>query len=167
MRNGWPIGALDISVAFLKGVTYQELAQLTGEPMREVNFYLPASNTPTLRKVPGFEDFDPQREVLHCDKPGTGTIDAPKAFSLQLRLVTTRRCKLVCSSVDGELCFRHESGQLVCIVTKHVDDLKIAGMPSVVQEVLMELQKVFRELKVTWNTFLNRCSTRKTRRRLR
>ena len=85
VRNGWPICTLDISVAFLKGVTYEELSKLTGEPMREVNFYLPANCIPILRLVPGFEDFDPQREVLHCDKPGTGLTDAPRAFSIKLK----------------------------------------------------------------------------------
>ena len=29
VRNGWPICTLDISVAFLKGVTYEELSKLT------------------------------------------------------------------------------------------------------------------------------------------
>ena len=34
------------------------------------------------------------------------------------------------SSVDPELCPKHDyNGQLVCIMTKHMDDLKIAGVP--------------------------------------
>ena len=44
--RGWAIATTDISKAFLQGVTYEELAKLTGEPQREVNFYLPASNIP-------------------------------------------------------------------------------------------------------------------------
>ena len=60
VRNHWPICTADISKAFLQGVTYEQLAQMTGEPMREVNFYLPASNIPLLRQPPGFENFDPQ-----------------------------------------------------------------------------------------------------------
>ena len=63
VRHGWPICTLDVWVAFLKGVTYEELAKLTGEPMREVNFYLPAVCIPLLRTVRGFEDFDPRTEV--------------------------------------------------------------------------------------------------------
>ena len=39
-------------------MTYEELSKLTGEPVREVNFYLPASNIPLLRQLPGFEDLD-------------------------------------------------------------------------------------------------------------
>ena len=144
VRRKWDIARTDISKAFLQGVTYEELARLTGESLREVNFYLPSSNIHLLRQVPGFEDFNPQEEVCHCDKPGTGSVDAPKAFSIKLRGVSSRNCKLVNSRVDPELCFRHnERGQLVCVMTKHVDDLKIAGEPSVVREVLTELQKVF------------------------
>ena len=82
------------------GVTYEQLAELTGEPMGEVNFYLPANNIPLLRQIKGFEDFDPQTEVLHCDKPGTGLVDAPRAFSIQLKGVTEKKCQMVSSQID-------------------------------------------------------------------
>ncbi len=39
--RGWDIANTDISKAFLQGVTYKELAEMTGEPLREVNFDLP------------------------------------------------------------------------------------------------------------------------------
>ena len=54
-NRGWPIACTDISKAFLKGVTYKELHEATGEPLREVNFYLPHYCTPLIRQVPGFE----------------------------------------------------------------------------------------------------------------
>ena len=57
--RGWDILTTGISKAFLHGVTYEELAKLTGEPFREVKFFLTASNIALLRKVPGFEMFDP------------------------------------------------------------------------------------------------------------
>ena len=57
---------------------------MTGEPLREVNFTLPSQ----LRQIPGFESFDPVTEVLHCDKPGTGSVDAPRCFSIKLGRVT-------------------------------------------------------------------------------
>ena len=92
VRQGWDIATTDISKAFLQGVTYEELAELTGETQREVNFYLPKNQISIRRKVPGFEDFDPNTEVLHCDKPGTGLVDAPRAFSLKLARVTAWVC---------------------------------------------------------------------------
>jgi hypothetical protein len=70
-------------------------------------------------------------------------------------MVTKDRCKLVPSTVDPEMRFRHESGRLVCVMTKHVVDLKIAGEPEIVKQILVELQKVFGELKVTYNSFIN------------
>jgi len=64
---------------------------MTGDPLREVNFYLLADNIPLLRMIPGFEDFDPQHEVLRCDELGTGLGDAPLAFSIKLSRVTDKR----------------------------------------------------------------------------
>ena len=124
--------------------------------MREVNFYLPASSIPILRRVKGFENFDPTKEVLHCDKPGTGLVDAPRAFAIKLRKITRDECHMKPSLIDPELCFRHSSkGELICLMTAHVDDLKIAGEPHVVQEMLQKLQATFGELKQTWNFVLN------------
>ena len=106
--RGWDICTTDIYKAFLQGVTYEELAKLTGEKQREVNFCLPASNTPLLRNVPGFENFDPAKEVLHCDKPGTGLVDAPLAFSIELGMVTRDKCGLIPSKIDPEFLLQME-----------------------------------------------------------
>ncbi len=76
----WDIANTDISNAFLQGITYKELAEMTGEPLREVNFFLLAYCIPFLRKIPGYENFNPATEVLHCDKPGTVCNDAPRCF---------------------------------------------------------------------------------------
>ena len=38
--RGWAMAAIDIRKAFLKGVSYDELSQETGETRREVNFEL-------------------------------------------------------------------------------------------------------------------------------
>eukprot|EP00974_Lingulodinium_polyedra_P003243 304167-Lingulodinium_polyedra.AAC.1 len=69
--------------------------------------------------MPGFEDFDPQTEVLHCDKPGTGLVGAPRAFSVKLKSATDGKCKMRSCLVDAELCMRHDWGKLVAILTKH------------------------------------------------
>ena len=163
VMRGWDIGTTDISKAFLQGVTYQELSEMTGEPVREVNFYLPARSSNLLRQVPGFENFDPFNEVLHCDKPGTGSVDAPRCFSLKLSACTTNDCGMTSSSVDPELCMLHEwkNGEyvLTCLLTKHVDDVKIAGNKETVLKVLQKLQAVFGPLKIEWSQFTN-CGVR-------
>ena len=75
---------------------------MTGEPIREVNFHLPPDTVSILRQVPGFETFDPFKECLHCDKPGTGLIDAPRAFRMQLQQAL-ETIGLKSTSVDHEL----------------------------------------------------------------
>jgi hypothetical protein len=107
----WDICTADISKAFLHGVTYEELAKLTGKKQREVNFYLPASNIALLQKVPGFEDFNPAKEVLHCDKPGTGLVDAPLAFSIKLSMVTLDKCGLIPSKIDPRVLLPTRQGR--------------------------------------------------------
>ena len=106
--RGWDLCTTDISKAFLQGVTCEELAALTGEPVREVNFYLPAYNISMLKQVPGFETFDAQTEVLHCDKPGTGSVDAPRAFSVKLKRLLTKEGKMAVVTVDNELLVLHD-----------------------------------------------------------
>ena len=141
-------------------VNLKELAKLTGETPREVNFYLPADDVALLRTIPGFENFDPLREVLHCDKPGTGLADAPRAFQIKLSMILSNKCRMYPSKIDAELCFRHDDqGRLVCVMTIHVDDLKIAGEPQVVDSILAELGRQFGELTVQRGCFTN-CGTR-------
>ena len=160
--RGWDLCTADISKAFLQGVTYEELAKLTGEPVREVNFWLPPSNIPLLRKVPGFETFDPTKEVLHCDKPGTGLVDAPRAFNMKLKMITRDKLGFASSSTDAEFCTTYTRGELACLLAIHVDDLKIAGEPAIVKQVLTALQTELGEMKIIWHDFTAVCSTFKT-----
>ena len=103
----------DVSKAFLQGVTYKELAELTGEPIRDVSFSLPHSSVPTLQKLQDFHDFDPNHEVLGCTKPGTGLVDAPRAFSIKLARVTRDICGMQQRSGDPELEVLHQGGALI------------------------------------------------------
>ena len=155
----WDLVTTDISKAFLQGVTYEELAATTGEPLREVNFDLPAYCIPILRQIPGWENFDPRTEVIHCDKPGTGCNDAPRCFSLKLSKVTKDVCGMTSATTDQELCMLHKDGQLLALMAKHVDDLKVTGVHSAVQWILKQIQDVFGQMKLEWNTFTN-CGVR-------
>ena len=61
----------------LQGVTYEELSKMTGEPLRDVSFYLPGTSIAVLKQIPEYSDFNPAKEVLLCKKPGTSSVDAP------------------------------------------------------------------------------------------
>eukprot|EP00959_Pyramimonas_sp_CCMP1952_P443619 9287120-Pyramimonas_sp.AAC.1 len=54
-KKQWIIASLDINMAFLKRLTYHELAEATGEKERAVCFTLPPGSATVLRAPPGFE----------------------------------------------------------------------------------------------------------------
>ena len=63
------------------------------------------------------------------------------------------------SLIDEHLMFCHRNGQLVGLMTVHVDDLKISRERDWVKRCLACLEKVFGELKQSWNDFTN-CGVR-------
>eukprot|EP00959_Pyramimonas_sp_CCMP1952_P297909 6231807-Pyramimonas_sp.AAC.1 len=87
-KKQWIIASLDINMASLKGLTYQELAEATGDKERVVRFALPPGSAIAVRTLPGFEQHDESKHCPQCLKLGTGTKDAPRAFSLKLRRTT-------------------------------------------------------------------------------
>ena len=61
-----------------------------------------------LRQIPGYEDYDERIHCLECDKPGTGSKDAPRAFSLKLATVTrSKKVGLKPTTFDSELEVKH------------------------------------------------------------
>ena len=70
----------DVSQAFAKGMTFKELSELTGTELREVQFDIPSSDVAILKRIAGFENFDPTRETLYMVKPIYGLKDAPRAW---------------------------------------------------------------------------------------
>ena len=136
---------------------------------------------------PGYEDFDETRECLHCIKPGTGCKDAPRAFSMKLARVTrSPECNAKPTTWGPELELKHErvgsnatgtsqdasqaaSGgnaatalQLVLMLSKHVDDLKIAGQKHHVERLIAHIEQVFGNMKGDYNDFTN-CGVHQSR----
>eukprot|EP00959_Pyramimonas_sp_CCMP1952_P127605 2669141-Pyramimonas_sp.AAC.1 len=62
-------------MAFLKGLTYQDLAAATGGKERVACFTLLPGAASALRPRPGFEHYDESKCGLPRLKPGTGTKD--------------------------------------------------------------------------------------------
>ena len=129
----------DISEAFLEGETYEELPAISGEPLRVVNFDLPAHSNAALRKCTDFEAFDLRTEVLHCVKPGTGCNDAPRCFSIKLGKTTRRQCGMVQCTIDNGLLFLHKKvsneQMLLAIMCIPVEDVKLAGRKDVILDL--------------------------------
>ena len=155
-HDDWVIVSVDIDKAFLQGMTYQEIHELTGEDVRNVHFSLPPGADEQLRKLPGFENFDSRYECLKCDKPGTGTKDAPRAFSLKLASVTQAKCGMKPTFYDREFELKHDKdGNLIVANVKHVDDLKLIGPEHEVEAIIAELETVFGKLKRNYKDFTN------------
>ena len=142
-NRGWNLVSTDISKAFLQGVTYKELAEITGEPLRDVNFYLPPSSVAVLKQIDGYTSFDPALEVLHSLKPSTGSVDAPRCFHIKLAQITRNKCNLTPTRTDEELLILHKEGELVAILAIHVDDLKFAGEIGVIKGIILHLEAAF------------------------
>ena len=71
VQNQWGIASLDIAMAFLRGLTFDEVQEIKGGPKREVHMQLPRgregcepSGSALLRQCAGFEDFNDATEVL-------------------------------------------------------------------------------------------------------
>eukprot|EP00975_Prorocentrum_lima_P012095 2568097-Prorocentrum_lima.AAC.1 len=62
---------MDISAAFLKGMTFKEIASETGDTLRSVQFDFLRVDVWILRKLPGMEAM-------------WGLKDAPRAFGMRL-----------------------------------------------------------------------------------
>jgi len=145
------IASLDVDKAFLKGFTYKELAELTGEKERTVCFKLPPGSAAILRKIPGFETFDESIHCLQCIKPGTGTKDAPRAFSLKLRKTTqSPKIGLKPTSFDPELEYKKD-----LLTAKHVDDVNMEGTEKNIDAYHAEVEKVFGCCKISKHQFTN------------
>ena len=71
-QRGWTLHSMDVEKAFLQGQSYAELAEETGEELRQVNFRLPLRCIASIRQLHGYGDFNPMMEVLHFIKPGVG-----------------------------------------------------------------------------------------------
>ena len=85
-EEDWELFSIDVAQAFAKGLTFEQMARLTGTQLRAVEFELPPSDVALLRKIEGFQTFDALTEVLRMLKPIYGLKDAPRAWRKCLHL---------------------------------------------------------------------------------
>ena len=154
VQFNWKVASADVSEAFLRGLTFEELHK-TGHDavLREVQLILPAGSLELVKSLPGMSDFDPSTEVLHLLKPGFGLKDAPRLWNLALQKVL-KKLGLVATQADPQFFIRHnEHGQLVLAMTTHVDDLKITGHDAEIAKVIKGLEEAFDTLKLEYDNF--------------
>ena len=80
-QPGWPLFTADVSQAFLRGLTFEQTAQMKDEVRREVQCTVPPGSVDMLKKLPGFENFNAMLEVLRLLRCGFGLKDAPRLWN--------------------------------------------------------------------------------------
>ena len=104
VQHQWPMACLDVSEAFLKGFTFEEIQDHRGGPRRRVSLILPRSRpggpsgVSILRTIKGYEGFNEAGEVLEMLKRGFGLIDAPNLFTSRVdEILVAKGIKPTCS----------------------------------------------------------------------
>ena len=75
-QHGWPLFVADASQAFLRGLTFEQAAQLRDEVHRDFQFTVPLGSGNILQRLSGYRDFNPVTEVLRMFRCGLGLKDA-------------------------------------------------------------------------------------------
>ena len=152
VERQWTVAAADVSEAFLRGLTFAQVSEDSGQPLRSVQLQLPAGAEEVLKEVPGLRDLDFSTECLDMLKPGYGLKDAPRLWSKRLQ-----QCLLELGlkplKMDPQTYVAHAGKDLRCLLTVHVDDIKITGALQTIKDVLECLQKSFDKIKVEYDAF--------------
>ena len=91
------------------------------------------------------EDFNSQCEGLEFLKPGVALKGAPRMWSLLSRVLSG--AGVLPARIDPQLHVKHNSaGELLILLSVHVDDLKMTGKPDEVDALLAMLNKEFDQL---------------------
>jgi len=145
----WFLQSADISTAFLQGVTFAELSAMTGEPLREVSLLPPKNLEARFRQLPGLQGIDFSTHCLKLHKPIYGLTDAPRAWRKKLHQLLLD-AGLRSLAGDDSIYVLHcpRSRELQCVLSTHVDDLKVAGLTSVTTELFAQLEKHVGKLKI-------------------
>jgi len=153
MQMGWTLVSMDVSQAFLRGVTFQDLSEETGKDLRSVQLDLPPGSAVLIRTLKGFEDFNPALECLDLIKPGYGLKDAPRLWNLALTKALNEFGLFPLQS-DPQLFVKHDPhGTLLLMISTHVDDLKGGGVKGEMDSLIALLETRFDSLKIQYKEF--------------
>lgn len=148
----WSLHSADVSEAFLRGLSFEEVAKEPGETMRACELQLPPGCTPMLRELKGMEHFNEVTEVLRMLKPGYGLKDAPRLWNKALKRVLAK-VGLQATCADKELYVKHHNGVLILILSTHVDDLKFCGKEDECKALIKALEEAFEKMTLHKGTF--------------
>ena len=155
--------SLDISGAFLQGLTYSELAKLARQlgyearqqrrvfvrpPENAWRHWRQMSEAPAHLKIP---DSRRVTTVLRCIRAMYGFTDAPLMFQLALISFLKNECEAKTSVFDENYLYwiktENHRPVLILVMTVHVDDLQLTGAKVYRDWIHDKLEKRFGKLK--------------------
>ena len=93
-QKGWELFTADVSLAFLRGMTFEEAAKLKDEVKRSIQFTIPLGGDSILQMLPEYKDFDFRSEVLEMGA-ATDPFDLSSLFAANGWLDVSRSMKNV------------------------------------------------------------------------
>jgi hypothetical protein len=153
IQKSWRIFITDVSTAFLRSMTFEQMAKEKGTQPREVSFVPPVGSETYFRELKGMSNYDPVKHVLRLLKPVYGLKDAPAAWKKQLNRVLSLAGGRQLLTDKCLWAWFSGTGTLVLLLSTHVDDLKGTGEPETTEKVLKFLEKEFGTLKTQYDNF--------------
>ena len=156
--KGWEIWSLDVSTAFLKGWTFEEMNK-SGFKRQPCALRLPTDVWELLaelepsNKLFKFAARNPELYCLELDKAAYGLKDAPLLWNLKAVLVLVSELQYIRSSHDSCLFYRVSEGRVVVVISLHVDDTLATGELWALTELHQDLEKRFGAMKAEKNSF--------------
>jgi hypothetical protein len=151
-QKKWRLVCADVGSAFLKSLTFREIAEINNEPVRKCSFSPPSGYSDFVRKLPGCSNYDENLHELELLKPVYGLKDAPRAWRRRLH---TAMVELGAENLRTDRCIYvwRKGNKLIAICSAHVDDLKLAGEKDIVDHILTTLTQQFGKLKIVNDSF--------------
>ena len=136
VQHGWQLWVSDISTAFLRGMTFQELSELTQSEIRDVAFTPPKGWEKYFTELPGMSQYNFSTEALKLLKAVYGLRDAPRAWRIRLDRELRKLGGQALPTDKSLYCFYDAHKRLEAIISAHVDDLKGTGESNRVKQII-------------------------------
>ena len=115
-QRKWTLFSADVSQAFLRGLTFEQIESMEGEIHREVQITVPPGSVPVLQQIEGYETFNPNTEVLRMLRGGFGLKDAPRLWQKMLQIVL-EKIGVVSLHTDPKLYVYRQDGDLRLVMS--------------------------------------------------
>ena len=152
-QRQWTLLIADVSTAFLRGMSFEELATLTKAPVREVSFIPPKGSEKYFTELKGYHNLNFATEVLRLKKAVYGLRDAPRAWRLRLDIELRKLGGIPLPTDSSLYCFYSKSKELEALISTHVDDLKCCGTATRLEQLMRDIAKAFGKLKIERDNF--------------